>query len=96
LGCGSKITWKQYCAIWSRVNNVPVDFEQIDGAGLEQAMGTIGKEFADMFKYFDEFGYDGGDKDVLYPWEAKEKFGVEMKYTTAEEYIEKEDWSSVL
>jgi hypothetical protein len=29
--------------------------------------GGIGEELADMFEYIGEFGYDGGDPDVIYP-----------------------------
>ncbi|KAF2678185.1 NAD(P)-binding protein [Lentithecium fluviatile CBS 122367] len=98
MGCGSLLSWNTYCAIWSRVNNVPVDFEKIDGSVLEQTLGTVGREFADMFRYIEAFGYDGGDEGVVYPWEVRERFGVEVegKWTTVEEYVEGEDWSSVL
>jgi hypothetical protein len=63
---------------------------------MEQQMGTVGREFADMFAYVDEFGYDGGDPSVLYPWVAKEKYGVDVKYTTIEEYLKKQDWKPYL
>jgi len=96
MGAGSLISWNEYLAIWSRVNKVHVEYQQIDRAALEQMLGTVGREFADMFQYIEEFGYDGGDPDVVYPWEVKEKYGVDVKYTTMEEYIKGEDWSSVL
>lgn len=78
------------------MNHAELVFEQIDGSVWEQAMGSVGKEVAEMFAYIDEFGYDGGDPDVVYPWQVKERFGVDVEYTTVEEYIQNEDWSSVL
>jgi hypothetical protein len=96
IGSGSLMSWTEYLAIWSRVNKVSVEYQEMDKAVLEKMMGTIGKEFADMFQYIDEFGYDGGNADVVYPWEVKEKFGVDVNFTTMEEYIKGEDWSSVL
>jgi hypothetical protein len=78
------------------VNGVETGYEQIPYETLEQNMGTVGREIADMFRYIDEFGYDGGDKGVVYPWEVKGKFGVEVEFTTMEEYIKAQDWSSVM
>ncbi|KAJ4298265.1 hypothetical protein N0V90_006165 [Kalmusia sp. IMI 367209] len=96
LGCGSKLSWSEYAAIWGRINNVTVTFESYPGFVMEENMGTLGREYAAMFQYMDEFGYDGGDPSVVYPWEAKEKYGVEIQYTTAEEYLKGVDWKSVL
>ncbi|KAF1962021.1 NAD(P)-binding protein [Byssothecium circinans] len=96
VGAGSLISWTDYAAIWAKINNVSVSFAPFPGAVLEQNMGTAGKELADMFRYMDEFGYDGGDPSVVYPWEVKEKFGVDVKYTTIEEYLAKQDWSAYL
>lgn len=96
MGCGSKLSWNEYCALWSRANNVKASFEPSDGKLMEQYMGSVGRELAEMFQYMEEFGYDGGDPNVVYPWEIKDKFGVEVKYTTMEEYVAAEDWSSAL
>lgn len=46
---------------------------------------------AHIFRYFDRFGYTGGDPSVEFPWDL----GVDVKYTTMGEYIKNEDWNSV-
>ncbi|PVI06377.1 NAD(P)-binding protein [Periconia macrospinosa] len=96
IGAGSKISWKEYAAIWGQVNNVSVSFTSYPASVLEEQMGSAGKELGEMFTYIDEFGYDGGDPSVIYPWEVKEKYGIDVKYTTMEEYIAKQDYSAYL
>lgn len=81
--------------MFGRVTGVRIAFERQDRRVLEEAMGPFGQEVADMFQYIDEFGYDGGDPSALYPWDLKQ-YGVEVKVTTAEEYVHAQDWSGVL
>lgn len=64
----------------------------MDRKVMEGMMGPVGREIADMFAYMEEFGYDGGDPSVVYPWDL----GVEINRTTMEEYTRKQDWSEVL
>lgn len=92
MGAGSYLTWNEWLAMWSRHNNVTATFERQDPKELEQYMGTAGRELADMWQYIDEFGYDGADPSVVYPWDL----GVDVKYTTMEEYIKRQDWSEAL
>jgi hypothetical protein len=40
----------------------------------------------------DEFGYDGSDPTVVYPWDLE----VEVKTTPIDVYLADQDWSSVL
>jgi hypothetical protein len=93
VGCGSYMTFKEWCEIFSRVNNVPCRFERMSVESYEEARGPVfGLELGDMFRYFDMFGYTGGDPDVVFPWDLS----VNVTYTTMEEYMKNEDWSSVL
>ncbi|KAF2652740.1 NAD(P)-binding protein [Lophiostoma macrostomum CBS 122681] len=88
VGAGSYISWNEYCAIWGKHTNVECVFEKQDRKIMEEALGPlIGREIADMFEYVEEFGYDGREKDAVYPWELKNEQGekVEVKYTTMEE-----------
>lgn len=92
MGAGSNITWKEYGAIWSRVNNKSVSFESYPVSFLEEEKGLLGRELGAMFTYMDDSGYDGGDPDVMYPWDFKNRYGVEVKYTPMEEYVAKQDY----
>lgn len=91
-GAGSFISFNEWCEIFGRINNVKCVFQIIPRKAMEEAMGPIyGLEIADMFEYFDKYGFDGG-ADVVFPWDME----VKVKYTTMEEYMKGEDWSSVL
>lgn len=95
MGAGSYLSWDEWCAIWGKVHGVTCTFEKEDRKWMDENLGHFGREMADMFQYWDECGYDGvrgGGPDVVYPWDL----GVEVQVTSAEEYIKKEDWSSIL
>ncbi|CAO2651638.1 Nn.00g042080.m01.CDS01 [Neocucurbitaria sp. VM-36] len=94
-GAGSYMSFNEWCAVFSEVNNVTCSFEQIPRKALEDSMGSMyGLELGDMFEYFDKFGFNGEEchHNGVFPWEL----GVPIKYTTMEEYMKAEDWSSVL
>ncbi|KAF2112574.1 hypothetical protein BDV96DRAFT_601973 [Lophiotrema nucula] len=91
VGAGSRASWDEWCALWGKHNGVKASFQQIPRKFLDD-MGDFGHEMADMLQYFDEFGYDGSDPSVVNP----DDLGVDVKYTTLEDYIKKTDWSSVL
>ena len=60
---------------------------------IEDAAGVVGREIADMYRFFEEYKYCGvNEKNVVYPWDLL----VKVKYTTMEEYMRSQDWSSVL
>lgn len=91
MGAGSYLSWNDWAQIWGRVNEVTCKYEQEDRKIIKEKFGGYGQELADMFAYMDEFGYDGGDPDVIYPW----NLGVDVRTTPIEKYIEQQDWSSV-
>ncbi|KAF2477402.1 NAD(P)-binding protein [Lindgomyces ingoldianus] len=92
VGAGSLLSWNDWCQIWGKINGVTCTFERTDRKYMDENMGSFGRELADMFQYIDEFGYDGSDPSVEYPW----NLGVNVKRTTMEEYLKKQDWSSIL
>jgi hypothetical protein len=93
VGAGSLISWSTWCEIWGRVNGVKCTYERQDREVIERAAGLVGREIADMYQFFEEYGYCGMDeKEVVYPWDLE----VMVKYTIMEEYIRSQDWSSVL
>lgn len=96
LVCGSFMTLNDFWKLWGEHVGVKCVFEKIDRKFYDENMGMLGTELADMFQYMEEFGYDGGDPDVLYPWDVEKELGRPIKRMTMEEYVKSEDWSSVL
>ncbi|KAG9250041.1 uncharacterized protein F5Z01DRAFT_731162 [Emericellopsis atlantica] len=94
VGATSMISWNEWCEAWSRQTKAQCKFEKLDRKVLEEIMGPLGREIADMFQYpyMDEFGYDGSDPTVVYPWDLR----VEVATTPIEQYLARQDWSSVL
>ncbi|WYZ38081.1 hypothetical protein EsH8_II_001587 [Colletotrichum jinshuiense] len=93
LGAASTLSWNEYANLWGRHHGVTCRFERLDRKVIEDAVpGGIGEEFADMFEYIAEFGYDGGDPTIVLP----KDLGVDISLCTVEEYIKNEDWSSLL
>ncbi|KAF2993523.1 hypothetical protein E8E13_001873 [Curvularia kusanoi] len=93
VGAGSLMSWGDWCSIWGQVNNVECTFERQDRQAVEQAAGLVGREIADMYRFFEQYGYCGVDqKDVIYPWDLPGR----IQYTTMEDYIQSQDWTSVL
>ncbi|PSN73911.1 NAD(P)-binding protein [Corynespora cassiicola Philippines] len=96
VGASAYLNWNEWCAIWARVHGVELSFERLPYEVLENSMGPLGREMADMFRYIEEFGYDGSDPSVVYPWDLEKKGGVHVPVTSVEDYIKRQDWSSVL
>ncbi|CAN9297446.1 unnamed protein product [Alternaria alternata] len=92
-GAGSYISFDEWCDTFGKVNNVKCVFKKMPRDAMEAAMGPVyGPEIADMYEYFDKFGFEGGNPDVVFPWDL----GIDVKYTSMEEYLKGEDCSSVL
>jgi len=92
-GAGSFISLGEWCDIFGKVNNVKCVFKQIPREAIEEAMGPVyGPEIADMYEYFDKFGFEGGIPDVVFPWDL----GIDVKYTPMEEYLKGENCNIVL
>jgi hypothetical protein len=43
-------SWDEWCRVWSNINNVHCRFEKVDRKVFEDTMGSLGREFADMFQ----------------------------------------------
>ena len=67
----------------------------------------LGRELGEMFAFVDEFGYAGGDSDIVLPSEVSRDFscqnwansiqlGVHCPVTSWKDWVEKQDWSKVL
>ncbi|KAJ0123959.1 uncharacterized protein J7T55_012432 [Diaporthe amygdali] len=93
LGASGFMSWNDFAALWGRVHGVKCHFQRLDRKVLENAIpGGVGEELADMFEYIGDFGYHGGDPNIVFPADL----GVEIPVTSIEDYIKKEDWSEVL
>ncbi|KAJ4178296.1 hypothetical protein NW755_013308 [Fusarium falciforme] len=93
LGASGFLSWNEFAALWGKVHGVQCRFQRLDRAVLENAIpGGVGEELADMYEYIGDFGYHGGDPSVIFPADL----GVDVPFTTLEEFIKKEDWSEVL
>ncbi|KAH6625540.1 hypothetical protein C7974DRAFT_455741 [Boeremia exigua] len=92
VGASSMISWIEWCRIWSSTTGVECGFETIDRKILEDAMGPLGREITDMFQYMNDFGYDGNDPKVVYPWDLEMK----VETTPIDEFFKIQGWSGVL
>lgn len=93
VGAGSLISWSEWCHMWGRVNGVKCIYERQNRNVIEDAAGPIGREIADMYQFFEEYGYCGTDEeDVVYPWNLP----INVRYTGMEEYMRSQDWGIVL
>lgn len=110
LGAGEMISWSEMLRIWCEGNNVP--FGGFDPLSVDQferfiPVPGLGKELGEMFAFMDEFGYAGGDANVVLPSEVSRAFicldfanttqlGVPCSITSWKDWIKKQDWSKVL
>ncbi|PYH42511.1 NmrA-like family protein [Aspergillus saccharolyticus JOP 1030-1] len=97
MACGTKSSWTEYMRIWGETNAVAARYRQIP---LHEFIDQVsdpefGREVGDMFSYSSDPGYDGGDHTLLTA-EDMRRAGIECPMTSLEEWIRKEDWSSVL
>ncbi|KAI0056759.1 NAD(P)-binding protein [Artomyces pyxidatus] len=95
LGFGEMVSFNSWAALWGKVNGVKAYYKELTIDEYDErltAVPGLGRELGEMHAYGAEFGYDGGEKDVI-PMTALE---LERPVTTMEEYIRNEDWSSVL
>ena len=93
VGAGSLISWADWCSIWCQFNGVECTYERQNRQAFEEVAGPVGREVAEMYQFFEQYGYCGVDqKDVVYPGDLS----VQVHYTTMEEYMQSQDWSSIL
>ncbi|MCJ1450087.1 hypothetical protein MMC28_000416 [Mycoblastus sanguinarius] len=94
LAFGSMISWKNFMALWANMLHLPGGvYKQLTIEDVEKfAPGGLGRELGEGWAFQGEYGYTGGDPTVIH---AKDLV-VEIPTTNIEEYIENEDWSSVL
>ena len=68
LGYGSLISKEDYMRIWCKHLGVKGVFKQVSTEEWDkQFPESMRKEVAEASAYAEEFGYDGGDPDVVHP-----------------------------
>lgn len=105
------ITISEFLEIWGRINSVPVRFREISFDEMVIRSGPLGIEGAETFAYKEDFGYEAwDDPTVVHPEHVsylyvlllltnhtdKYQLGVHIVLPTVEDWIRKQDWSSVI
>lgn len=68
LGASGILSWNEFATLWGKVHGVECRFQPLDRKVVEDAVpGGVGEELADMFEYIGDFGYHGGDPNVIFP-----------------------------
>lgn len=68
LGHGSLIGWREYMEVWGRVLGVEARFEEISPEEyLQEWPEHLAREVREGHLFHGEFGWDGGDPEVLHP-----------------------------
>ena len=62
------LSWSDLAKVWCEVNHVPFGgYDEIPMEVFEKHMPIpdLGREMGEMFLYFEEFGYTGGEEGVV-------------------------------
>ncbi|KAH8891752.1 putative hscarg dehydrogenase [Thozetella sp. PMI_491] len=93
LGVSENMTFPEWIALWGKILGVKTGYKQVSRAEFfEGVPAPMAQELGDTYDFMEEFGFTGGDPDVLLP----EQLDFKIPLTSMEEYIKSEDWSSVL
>ena len=107
-GVSEHKTWPEWTKLWGDIVGVKATFEQVsEDYAFRGAPDPFRQEIAEAFRYTEEFGYTGGDPEVLTAEQVSLvplhiafaddfQLGIKIPVTSLEEYIKSEDWSSVL
>lgn len=92
-GVSQHMTGPEWTKVWGDVLGVSAAFKQVSfDEFFDGVPGPLKSELADTYSYVEEYGYGGGDPNLI---EAAD-LGVHVPVTPMAEYIKGEDWSSVL
>ena len=95
LGYCELRTAEDYCALWGKILGKDCTFKHLtfDNAKEEGMPEWMALEVSESGSYVTKYGWGGGDPEVRHPVDC----GVNVnKLTKVEDWIKREDWSSVL
>ncbi|KAF2741909.1 NAD(P)-binding protein [Sporormia fimetaria CBS 119925] len=91
LGASEIVTREQYAEIWGRAMGVKTQVKDLSEEEYRKYLpDEIADTMLDLFKFFPEYGYAGGNANVKTPQEL----GIQT--TPLEEWVKRQDWSSVM
>jgi hypothetical protein len=68
LGVSQNMAWPEWMALWGRILGVKAGYKEVsDDEFFENVPGPLRQELVDTYDYVEEFGYTGGDPNVLEP-----------------------------
>jgi hypothetical protein len=91
LGATQIISREDYAALWGRVQGVNTVVKDVSEEEYARNVPEeIQDTMLDLFKFFPEYGYAGGNPDVKTPAE------LGIKTASLEDFFKSEDWSQAL
>jgi len=67
LAFSKLLTWADYVKLWSSITGFPAAFEHSTVETMDKlAPGGYGEEMGEMYAYSQDFGYWGGEEDVVH------------------------------
>jgi hypothetical protein len=93
FGVSEQIGWEEWTKIWGRTLGVQARYERVS---MEEYLNglpeNLSREVGESVSFCAEFGWTGGDPEVLNPKEV----AADIQLTSVAEYFKSEDWSSIL
>ncbi|PCD33713.1 hypothetical protein AU210_009931 [Fusarium oxysporum f. sp. radicis-cucumerinum] len=94
LAFSETATHREFWTLWADTRNVKLDIQESSVEELVKPLPHfLRRQFQESMMYVAEFGYTGGDPDVRY---TLQDLSPGAKTTTLKEYMEVEDWSSLV
>lgn len=93
FGVSEQLGWEEWTRIWGKTLGVRARYERVSMEKyLDGLPENLTREIAESVLFCDEFGWTGGDTEVLNP----KAISSDIQLTSITEYFEDEDWSSIL
>lgn len=91
LAYTAMLSWAEMAQLWAKAMGQTVDFRELSLENLKQQFPIEGEELLSA-KYSTEYGYNGGDPEVI----DAATLGFRDRPDEIEAWIREQDWSVVL